>query len=138
MKRIFKYLLIAPPVLLCAAALYLSHWTPAQTHPDIPASTEEERLSWLAVQGIDAEPIASQAAVIPSDFGGIYAEYAALQETQGLPLAEYAGESAVCTTYLVKGHEPLLYAELLTADGILIGAQCYAPEESRCLPCSIS
>lgn len=138
MKRIFRYLLIAPPVLLCAAALYLSHRTDAQTYPVIPASTEEERLSWLAMQGIDAEPIASQTAVIPSDFGGIYAEYASLQEMQHLPLAEHAGENAVCTTYLVKDHEPLLYAELLSADGILIGAQCYAPEESRCLPCRIS
>lgn len=138
MKRIFRYLLIASPVLLCAAALYLSHRTDAQTYPVIPASTEEERLSWLAMQGIDAEPIASQTAVIPSDFGGIYAEYASLQKMQHLPLAEYAGENAVCTTYLVKGHEPLLYAELLSADGILIGAQCYAPEESRCLPCRIS
>ncbi len=138
MKRIFRYLLIAPPIFLCAVALYLSHRTNAQTYPVIPASTEEERLSWLAMQGIDAEPIASQTAVIPSDFGGIYAEYASLQEMQGLPLAAHAGDTAVCTTYLVREHEPLLYAELLSADGILIGAQCYAPEESRCLPCRIN
>lgn len=129
MKRCLKYLLAVPPLLLCAAAVCFSHSNTQGKHLKIPAATESERLSWLASQGLEAERLSSQAVTIPMDFGGTYAAYAALQAAQLLPLTAYAGERAVCTTYEIRESEPLMYAELLTADGILIGAQCYHPEE---------
>lgn len=129
MKHFIRYMLIAPPLLICAAALCLSHRSPAQTFLNIPAAAEEERLQWLAMQGIQAEPLYSETVMIPSEFDEIYADYAALQEEQMLPLSEYAGKSVSSITYEITDSDPLMYAELLTADGILIGAQCYLPEE---------
>ncbi len=133
MKRCIKYLLAVPPLLICAAAVCFSHSNPHSKHLKIPAATESERLSWLASQGLEAEKLTSQAVTVPMDFSGVYAAYAALQTSQLLPLAAYAGERAVCTTYEIRESEPLMYAELLTADGILIGAQCYHPEEGKTL-----
>lgn len=129
MKRCVKYLLILPPLFLCGLAVCLSHGDPAGTAAEIPAATEDERMRWLASQGLQAAPLRSQAVTVPSDLGGSYTCYAALQEHQQLPLAAYAGKTATCITYEVTDSEPQMYAELLTADGLLIGAQCYLPEE---------
>ncbi len=128
MKRYLKYFLIAPPLLLCAAAVCLSHES-GNAKQDIPAATSAQRTQWLAMQGISAQEIHAQQVTIPAEFTGSYAVYAALQDVQELPLAVHAGECATCITYRVTEREPLLYAELLIADGVLIGAQCYHPEE---------
>lgn len=133
MKRLVRYLLIVPPLAICAAAVILCHGGTDDLRETIPAATESQQLQWLAMQGLQAERIASQAVTIPAEFTGSYAAYAALQEQQALPLADYAGRNAVCVTYQVTDSEPLMYTELLTADGILIGAQCYLPEEGRML-----
>lgn len=129
MKRHLKYLLIAPPLLLCAAAVYFSHSSSAGTQQEIPATSEEQRLQWLAMQGLRGEMLHAEHITVPAQFSGCYADYAALQEFQQLPLAAYAGMSASCITYEITDSDPLMYAELLTADGILIGAQCYHPED---------
>ncbi len=129
MKRCVKYLLILPPLLLCGLALCLSHGSPVGTATEIPAATEDERIRWLASQGLRAELLGSQTVTVPLDFSGSYAGYAALQEHLQLPLAAYAGEAAACITYKITDSEPQMYAELLTANGLLIGAQCYLPEE---------
>ncbi len=134
MKRWFKYLLLLPPLLLCAAAVCLSHSAKGRTQLRyIRAETEDARLAWLSSQGIEAERISSQAVTVPRNFSGAYQNYAALQAQLQLPLKEYAGQRAVMYTYSVTGSEPLLYAELLTAEGFLIGVQCYYPEEGAVL-----
>ncbi len=129
MKRCVKSLLILPPLLLCGLAVCLSRAHPGVETAVIPAATEEERLHWLASQGLQAQELSSRCVTIPSEFSGTYACYAALQEQQHLPLTAHAGAQAVCITYEVTDCEPPLYAELLTAEGLLIGAQCYHPEE---------
>lgn len=129
MKRYVKFLFITPPFLLAAAALCLSRGHSGDAQQEIPAVTEEQRLQWLAVQGLPAELLHSEPVTIPPQCSGSYEAYAALQEAQGLPLAAHMGGSAECFTYEITDSDPLLYAELLTADGILIGAQCYHPED---------
>ena len=133
MKRYAKYLLIAPPLLICTAAVCLCRSSSGDAQQEIPAASEEQRAQYLAMQGLHAKVLYAEPVVIPWEFGGCYAEYAALQEFQQLPLAGYAGRSASCITYEVTDSDPLLYAELLTADGILIGAQCYHPEDGQVL-----
>lgn len=133
MKRYVKYLLIAPPLLLCAAAVCLSHSNSGNEQQEIPAASEEQRLQFLAMHGLHAEVLHSEQVTVPWDLGGCYAEYAALQEAQQLPLAAHAGAAASCITYEVTDSDPLMYAELLTANGILIGAQCYHPEDGQVL-----
>ena len=128
--KYLKYVLIMPPLLLCLAALWWSH---RNVPAEIPAATETQRLQWLQAQGLAAEFLAFEMVEIPVDFSGNYADYAALQEMQEMPLADAAGKSGVLYTYQVADSEPPLYAELLTADGILVGVQCYRPTESRTL-----
>lgn len=135
MKQYLKYLLILPPVLVGILAVCLSHsgTSGKDAVQQIPAADEAARLSWLAARGLDCEAVSSRAVTVPLDFSGVYGDYAALQEALCLPLEAYSGQRAVLYTYQVKDSEPLLYAELLTAEGILIGAQCYRPEESATL-----
>ncbi len=131
MKQYLKYLLILPPALLCITAICLSHAGSSSMEPlQVPAADETARLAWLSDHGWQCEAVSSQAVIVPTDFSGTYMDYAALQETLHLPLEAYSGQRAVLYTYYIKGSEPPLYAELLTADGFLIGAQCYHPEES--------
>ena len=131
MKRIFRYLLVLPPALLCLAAVALCHRADAPAMLTVPAATEEERSAFLFSKGWQGELIASQAVRIPQSMDGAYANYAALQTYQHLPLADYAGERAVLYTYALQ--DSVCRAELLTADGILIGAQCYVPEDGAVL-----
>lgn len=133
MKRCLKYLLILPPLLLCAAAVCLSHSRSGPKPQYISAATEEARLEWLASQGLEVVPVSSQAITVPLDFSGNYADYASLQEQLRLPLGDYAGQRAVMYTYCITESEPAMYVELLTAGGYLIGVQCYIPEDSETL-----
>ncbi len=134
MKRCLYYLLLLPPVLVCAAAVCLSHAGSRRNRfQHIRAETEDARCSYLASKGLAAELVGSRAVTVPSDHSGAYADYAALQAQLQLPLAEYAGQRAVLYTYRITGSEPPLYAELLTAEGCLIGVQCYYPDEGMTL-----
>ncbi len=127
MKHKMTLLLAVLPLLLCAGLLLLR---PEQEEAGIPAADEAVRLAWLESQGLSCEPVSSAGVTIPLHMDGTYASYAALQQALGLPLAAHSGESGMLYTYYVKGSDPPLYAELLTADGILIGAQCYFPHDS--------
>ena len=126
MKHIRKFLLFLPPVILCGAAVTLSR---KPEHSCIPAGTEEERRAYLYHCGLQGEAAGSCTVMIPQKFTGIYADYAALQQQQGLPLAEYAGETAVVYTYQLEKD----YAEFLVTDGILAGAHRCSPEGAEIL-----
>lgn len=128
MKKYLKYLLILPPALLCIVAVILSHKQKTPATDTIQAATEFDRSAWLVTQGWNAELLTSRAVTVPFTFDNSYQTYASLQIQQRLPLQEYAGKHGILYTYQLENSP--LYAELLTADGILIGAQCYLPEES--------
>lgn len=129
MKKYLKYFLILPPALLCMVAIILSHKQKQPATDTIKASTEFDRSAWLLTQGWNAELLNSRAVTIPYEFENTtYQTYANLQIQQRLPLKNYTGKHGVLYTYQLENSP--LYAELLTADGILIGAQCYLPEES--------
>ncbi len=131
MKRRIRYLPILLIPLFCMfLAVFLHYRNPAQ---EIPAETQAQQLEWLTAQGIEARQAQTQQITIPTDFSGNYANYAALQEQQQLPLRKYAGKPAICVTYHIENSAQPMCAELLVADGILIGAQCYAPERSETL-----
>ncbi|MBE6851629.1 MAG: DUF4830 domain-containing protein [Ruminococcus sp.] len=128
MKRRIKFIFIITPLLICALAVRLCRSNPSSRMQKIPAATETEQQQWLSEQGLQTEKISVQEVTIPHDLGENYMNYAALQEHQMLPLSEHAGSRAECITYEITNAASQMYAELLVADGILIGAQCYAPE----------
>lgn len=93
----------------------------------IAAATEGERLEYLCTKGLQGTLLRAQPVRIPAEGAGVYAVYWELQESQQLPLSEYAGQQGALYTYTIPDRG--LYAELLTVGGVLAGAQCYAPEE---------
>lgn len=143
-KKYGKYLFVLIPALFCAVVLILNQKQKVPVQ-QISAVTEEERLAWLSSQGWNAELHSSRTAVIPAvpDSGNHpdnFNQYISLQEMQNLPFTEYAGAHGIVYIYEVSdagyyqdsdnsgnSGESVLYAELLTADGILVGAQCYYP-----------
>ena len=131
MKKYLKYLLILPPAVLCCVAVILSHQKKIPAVETIPVSTEEERSEWLMLQGWNAELLNSRLVTVPAELNENCTDYTLLQEKLRLPFAQYAGKHGVLYTYRLENSA--LYAELLTADGILVGAQCYHPEKGRTL-----
>ncbi|MDE6088155.1 MAG: DUF4830 domain-containing protein [Oscillospiraceae bacterium] len=143
MKQYSKYLFILIPALFCAVVLILNQKQKIPVQ-QIPAVTEDDRSAWLLSQGWEGELHSSRPVVIP-DISNIldsgnpgnsdnFNHYISLQEMQNLPFAEYAGAHGIVYIYELNSSDydqspetPVLYAELLTADGILVGAQCYHP-----------
>lgn len=131
MKRVLKYLLILPPAVLCCVAVILSHQKKAPATEMISVASEEQRSEWLMLQGWNGIFLQSRLVTVPAELGEEFTDYLLLQQKLRLPFTQYAGKHGVLYTYRLENSE--LYAELLTADGILIGVQCYHPEKGKTL-----
>lgn len=123
MKTRTVCLLALPAAVLLGTGVLMMRHAPQE---GIPAAQEDDRRVYLFMQGWKGDEIAVQEVTVPESDDTVFSEYAALQESQGLPLARFRGECAVRYTYQLR--DSALYAELLAADGILIGAACYDPE----------
>lgn len=123
-KKHLKYIFLLPPVLLCAAALALHCRETSPGSVPIAAASEEERIRYLRSEGWEGELLSAQAVTVPAE-ETVPEAYAGLQRRQQLPLHEHAGTQGMVYLYSLRNSD--LYAELLTADGILIGAQCFDP-----------
>ncbi len=53
---------------------------------------------------VEPQPLEVKELVIPRNFSGVYADYAALQARQGYPLAEYGGMEARRYSFRVLNH----------------------------------
>lgn len=109
-------------IALCAGLFWFGK--PAEVS-GIPAGTEDERLLYLFSQGFKGRELSAQEIVVPELSDVVFADYAAMQEMQGLPVGAYCGRSAVRYVYELEQTE--LCAELLVADKVLIGAMCCDP-----------
>ena len=77
------------------------------------------------------EEICSKTVAIPDDFSAAYEEYALLQDKQGMPLREYAGEDAQLYVYEVKNYSPdsrKMLAELLVCDDTAVASMIYSED----------
>ena len=129
MKKWGKAGLAVLPGALCLVAwLWLSR--PPETR-QIPAGTEDERLAFLSTCGMEGALLSEQHVTVPGE-DAAFTRYIALQRLQSLPLGAHTGEQGTVYTYSIAGSS--LRAELLCADGLLIGAQMYLPEDGSMLP----
>ncbi|HPE15878.1 MAG TPA: DUF4830 domain-containing protein [Oscillospiraceae bacterium] len=85
----------------------------------------DARVGYLQSLGyeVEPEPLSSAELTVPLTLDGVYADYAALQEEQGYPLADYCGRRAVRYTYAVTNYptgEANVQANLLICDGTVI------------------
>jgi len=114
-------------VLLVVLAGCLGKGTPEQQ--EIPAGTNEERLSYLTGLGWQAEeqPVETLSLELPQDLPG---EYTALQERQGFPFSQFGGRVVSRYTYTVTNYPDCpgqVQANLYVCDGLLIGGDVTAP-----------
>ena len=102
--------------------------TPAQIHEITGDGTE-----FFALHGWETEKVSEKNIKIPREFSKAYAEYALIQEKQGLPLKDFSGRDAVLFTYSVKNYSPSgkeMSAELIVCDGIAVSALVYSTDGS--------
>ncbi|MBD5159190.1 MAG: DUF4830 domain-containing protein [Ruminococcus sp.] len=98
---------------------------------EIPASTTAERINYFSMHGWEVEEVSGKNIVIPSEFSGDYAEYAEIQDRQGLPLRDYAGKNGVLYVYEVRNYSPenmKMYAELITCEDKIIASLVYSED----------
>ncbi len=99
------------------------------------AAEDADRVAWLNDLGWQVEevPVATLDLVLPEDLTKDYAAYTALQNAQGLPFIQYAGQAVRRYTYTVtnypgvtQGVQANLYLcedEIIGGDIISLGAQ---------------
>lgn len=81
--------------------------TPEPAAPQgIPGATDEERVAYLTELGWEVEPTPLETLdlQLPEDLSRTWGDYAALQEGQGLPFGQYAGQAVRRYTYTVLNY----------------------------------
>lgn len=118
--------------LLCALALVLAsffalRWGSPKTadiggvpYP-LSAESEDDVRAFLSAAGAKPdETVISREIVIPDNFDGAYASYAAMQTAQGLELEKHRGDSA--KEYIFSLKDRADFAEVLVADDVIVAA----------------
>ncbi len=100
----------------------------------IPAGTSDERINYFALHGWEVNEIAEKDIIIPSDFSGNYEEYVTFQESQNLPLRNYAGKNAHIYVYEVLNFRPEnknILAELIVYDNNVVASMIYSEDGGK-------
>lgn len=117
--------------LVIAAIAAAAFWSKAkeETEADslLTMSSNAERVEFLNKQGwiVKPDPLSREEITVPSDFDGVYAEYAELQKSQGFGLEKYKGKPAAVYTYQVLNypdHPENVTATLVVSSDRLIAA----------------
>lgn len=93
--------------------------------------TDQERTAYLRDLGwqVESEPVETLDLQLPASLSETWGDYAALQSSQSLPFADYAGQPVRRYTYLVTnypGVETGVQANLFLCDDVLIGGDIVA------------
>lgn len=126
---------LAALVLVCGAAITAaslnnssqSIGTAAAAAPK-KVSTNEDRIAYLESYGwqVVAEPVAVEELLIPDEFDDTYAEYLALQQSQGFDLTRYCGKRVKRFTYEITNYptgESGVQASLLIYKNQVVGGE---------------
>ena len=72
----------------------------------VPGSSNEARVAYLASLGwqVNPEPVETLQLQLPANLTSQYGDYLNLQQENGLPFREYAGEPVTRYTYIVCNH----------------------------------
>lgn len=94
--------------------------------------TAEDRLAYLEAHGwlVTKEPLAVEELLIPKEMGSEYADYLALQSSQGFDLAKYAGKTVKRYTYQVLNYptgEQGVQVSLLIYKNTVVAADVLSP-----------
>lgn len=94
--------------------------------------TAADRLAYLEAHGwlVAQEPLAVEELLIPKEMGSEYADYLALQSSQGFDLAKYAGKAVKRYTYQVLNYptgEQGVQVSLLIYKNTVVAADVLSP-----------
>lgn len=97
----------------------------------IPGATDQERVDYLTALGweVEATPLETLDLQLPEDLSRTWGDYAALQEGQGMPFGQYAGQAVRRYTYTVLNYPGIpkgVQANLYVAEGQIIGGDIIA------------
>ena len=116
--------------LIIAAIAAVAFWGKAKSETEadelLAMSSNAQRVEFLNKQGwiVKPDPLSREEITVPSDFEGAYAEYAALQKSQGFDLEKYKGKPATLFTYQVLNYPDYpenVVATLVVSSDKLIG-----------------
>lgn len=127
-KKGMKILLFMVLIIVAIAAIAFWGKAKSETEADeiLAMSSNAQRVEFLNKQGwiVKPDPLSREEITVPSDFEGVYAEYAALQESQGFNLEKYKGKPATLFTYQVLNYPDYpenVVATLVVSSDRLIG-----------------
>jgi hypothetical protein len=128
-KKIWLVLFIILIILIAIAIVFVKKAATEKTLDEAYAmSSNAERVAFLNEQGwiVKPDPISSEEVTIPTEWGSDFADYLALEKSQGFDLEKYAGENAEVFTYAVLNYPDYpenVTANMIVKDGRLIGGE---------------
>lgn len=105
-RKIFTFVATVA-VILCAVLLLPGCFGKNGDSPaPVIAPTPEQQLAYLSQSGWQAEPapIETLELQLPDDLKADYADYCKLQDEQGLPFSQFAGQTVKRYTYVVTNY----------------------------------
>lgn len=134
-----KKLLAGCAALLCCCVVVVTAVVLSAGGQAVSASAEvkgirnnDDRVAYLTNLGwtVSSQPIATEELLIPDQFDDTYAEYLALQESQGFDLSRYRGKRVKRYTYEITNYptgETGIQAALLVYKNTVIGGEILSP-----------
>lgn len=124
-KSTAVYIIIGFAVVL--AVLVLALTKPAKE--DI--GTTEGRAAYLSALGweVDTSTETRQVVVLPREFNGVFADYNAMQKSQGFDMSKYAGMECVLYSYYVTnypGTDARVVAQIFICGSTVIGGDVHS------------
>lgn len=127
---------IAVAALICGVAVLLGMFgraaTASATVSPKGIKTPEDRIAYLQSYGwqVKEEPLAVEELLVPEEFGSEYADYLALQESQGFDLTRCKGKKVKRYTYEITNYptgETGVQVSLLLYKNTVVGADVLSP-----------
>lgn len=127
-------------ILLCGAALALGSPdaepavdAAAPSPPPSKVKTNEDRIAYLEHYGwqVNPDPVSVEEMLIPETFDESYAEYLALQQSQGFDLTEYCGKRIKRCTYEITNYptgETGVQVSVLIYKNKVVGGEVLSPQ----------
>jgi len=134
-----KKLLAGCAALLCCCVVVATAVVLSASGSAVSASAEvkgvrdnDDRVAYLTQLGwtVSSQPIATEELLIPDKFDDSYADYLALQESQGFDLSHYHGKRVKRYTYEITNYptgQTGIQAALLVYKNTVIGGEVLSP-----------
>ena len=130
-KAIFGAILALTGLIVILLTFVSNHSSKAEQTSAEPIScaTKEQRAQYLASLGWEFSAESEKEITIPEVFNEVYSNYNSVLKKQGFDLEDYRGKTATLYTYNITNYASSkdIIADLIVADGILIGADLCDP-----------